>query len=130
MSFRTFQVCCPIWIKFASRDLCIMLFRICECRQYRHNEGRTFLTGHKENTCTQWLGNRVVFAKSRTPCWCPYSTSRYTLILILLEMYDLVSPDEKETCGLITKVLVVGNSHKVFCIVFCGVKLTARLFLV
>jgi hypothetical protein len=45
-------------------------------------------------------------------------------------MYELVSSDEREMCGLITKVLVVGNPHKIFCILFCGVKLTARLFLV
>ena len=35
-----------------------------------------------------------------------------------------------KTCGLLTKVLVVSNPHKIFCIVFCGIKLATRLFLV
>jgi len=33
-------------------------------------------------------------------------------------------------CGIIKKVLVVSNPNKIFCIVFCGVKLRDKVFLV
>jgi hypothetical protein len=106
-----------------------MLFSICKCRQYRHSEGRSFLTDLNDNIFTHWLWNRVMFARSRTPCWCPYSTAWYTLISILLEICELVSSGERETCGFITSVPVVGNPHKIFCIMLCMVKLAARICL-
>jgi hypothetical protein len=40
---RTFHIYCPIWVKFGTTHLHVIMLSICEFREYRHREGRSLL---------------------------------------------------------------------------------------
>ena len=45
---RSCRIYCPVWVRFAIRDLRIMLWGICEFRENRCGGGLTILTGVNE----------------------------------------------------------------------------------
>ena len=63
VSVRTFHIYCPIWVKFGSRRLRILLLSVCELHAKRHSDDCDFLVWVNKITFISVPSNRVAFLK-------------------------------------------------------------------
>jgi hypothetical protein len=67
VSIHTLRIYWPIWVKFGVGYMYTTLLRICEFREKRCSECRSFLRGVNKMTCAREPWNRTKSRKQRTP---------------------------------------------------------------